>query len=434
MWQLFEEGRYEEIKLTEIADGADDTSDATERLLLAGMVEFRNGDHVAAQANWQRASQAQPDHALAWKAAAEAEGFGPFVRGFEVHRSIPEKAMNAGVDSVGSAAPQGTYSEPELWQRGVDFLLAMQNQNGGFTDSDYDFGGTDSLPNVHTAVTSIAGMALLEIESRLPNESPKKKTVTAAIEQAAKYVVNPEHINLQDKDELLWAYAYRVRFISRLAKRDPKYVDTLQVLVADLEAIQSGTGAWFHEYSNSFVTATALTALNEAKNSGGTVSQSVVDKGLDSLSRDRFGNGAFPYSTNRDGVKKEGSNRNVAASAGRMPLCEVGLSVWNRSNDENLISAVARSFELNENLMAALKYDDHTSRLAYGGFFFWYDIRGRSEAILNIKDETSRKKFQQSQRSLILSLPELDGCFVDSHEIGRVYGTAMALLSLAACD
>jgi hypothetical protein len=33
-----------------------------------------------------------------------------------------------------------------------------------------------------------------------------------------------------------------------------------------------------------------------------------------------------------------------------------------------------------------------------------------------------------------LKLPELDGCFVDSHELGRVYGTAMALLCLANCD
>ena len=30
-----------------------------------------------------------------------------------------------------------------------------------------------------------------------------------------------------------------------------------------------------------------------------------------------------------------------------------------------------------------------------------------------------------------MALPEIDGCFVDSHEIGRCYGTAMALLCLA---
>jgi hypothetical protein len=84
--------------------------------------------------------------------------------------------------------------------------------------------------------------------------------------------------------------------------------------------------------------------------------------------------------------------------------------------------------------MVALKYDDHTSRLSYGGFFFWYDIRGRSEAIARLKDPQQKAGFAKQQRALILSLPELDGCFVDSHELGRVYGTSMALLSLANLD
>ncbi|MEZ6095879.1 MAG: hypothetical protein R3C03_16885 [Pirellulaceae bacterium] len=35
------------------------------------------------------------------------------------------------------------------------------------------------------------------------------------------------------------------------------------------------------------------------------------------------------------------------------------------------------------------------------------------------------------QREIILQIPEIDGCFVDSHELGRCYGTAMALLSLS---
>jgi hypothetical protein len=34
----------------------------------------------------------------------------------------------------------------------------------------------------------------------------------------------------------------------------------------------------------------------------------------------------------------------------------------------------------------------------------------------------------------MLRLPELDGCFVDSHELGRCYGTAMALLSFSVLD
>ena len=42
----------------------------------------------------------------------------------------------------------------------------MQRTNGGYYDSDYDFGGTDSLPNVHVAVTALVGMALLDARER----------------------------------------------------------------------------------------------------------------------------------------------------------------------------------------------------------------------------------------------------------------------------
>jgi len=51
-----------------------------------------------------------------------------------------------------------------------------------------------------------------------------------------------------------------------------------------------------------------------------------------------------------------------------------------------------------------------------------------------IADKTAKKALAVKQRELILALPEIDGCFVDSHELGRCYGTAMALLSLSLLD
>jgi hypothetical protein len=78
------------------------------------------------------------------------------------------------------------------------------------------------------------------------------------------------------------------------------------------------------------------------------------------------------------------------------------------------------------------KYDDHASRYGYGGFFFWFDMLGRSRAIRAIEDEKIRNLVEIRQRVLIVKkLPEIDGCFIDSHELGRTYGTAMALLCLA---
>ena len=408
-----------------------------ELALLLGMSLFREGKHDQARPTWASAKASQPDHPLAWKAAAEAENWGPFIRGFEIHQKLPEKAYRAGLDSRGSAAPANTWTEPQLWQQSTAYLLGMQNENGGWLDSDYDFGGTDSLPNVHMAVTALCGQALWESLSRCPD---MKEEIRGAVIRAANFCSDRKHLNLDDRDEILWAQAYRIRFLAKLVASDPEfrrtYQTALQTAVADLESIQTRRGAWYHEYANSFVTATALSALKCAANAGASVDQAKIQKGRAALANDRFASGAFPYFSrekNRSSNADSGEKK-IPESSGRMPLCELGLWLWGGSTDERLQFALQSAFENHPYLAAGYKYDNHTSTMAYGGFFFWYDMRSRAEALSYLKDEAQQAAWVQQHRRLVLALPELDGCFVDSHELGRCYGTAMALLTLALLD
>ena len=269
-----------------------------------------------------------------------------------------------------------------------------------------------------------------------------KQRLPAAIKRAIEFTTDDSRINRIDRDEILWAYAFRLRFLSRCLELPKTNLGvpleelrlSQQKTVELLEGVQSRGGGWYHEYNNPFVTATALVALAEANTLGAKIDSTKIDKGLQSLLSDRFANGAFPYSSGRRKRNNEGTEKDFAASAGRMPLCELGLFVWDKSNDTALNTAVKKSLDFHDNLDIALKYDDHTSTLAYGGFFFWYDMRARSETIRNLTDRNLRKRCAEIQKSLVMNLPELDGCFVDSHELGRVYGTAMALLSLANCN
>lgn len=438
-WSEFAKGNYarakELAKQVEVAS-SEKPDAAVEAGLLHGMAVFRMGEHPAADKIWQRTAEAHPDHPLGWKAAAEAQRIGPFSRGFEVHRDLPSEAMTAGTKSVGSAAPKGVYTEAALWQRSIEFLLAMQGSDGGFDDSDYDFGGTDSLPNVRVAVTALAGMALLKsLDQQIDSPLATKAKITDALHRSVQYCLDSKNIATFDRDEILWAYAYRLRLVARCkaAKMEIADVDLEEALnrcIKSLESVQSRRGNWYHEYGNPFVTATALLALDEAKQAGGQVSEEVTNKGVASLSKDRFGNGAYPYGNGR-GQKRPGTKKDVAASAGRMPLCELALFNFDAADDKSLDSAIERSFALHKNLDSALKYDNHTSNLAYGGFFFWYDMRARSEAILSVSDEARKAAFKKQHLDLIMALPELDGCFIDSHELGRVYGTSMALISLS---
>ena len=425
LWASFRAGNYD----VEVPAPGKGVHHAAEQLLLAGMFKFRNGKHEEAKRLWQSAAEVQPNHPLAWKAAAEAQGIGPFFRGFEVHRRVPTEARAAGVQSIGSTAPAGVYSEQQLWERSVDFLLGMQRNDGGWVDSDYDYGGTDSLSNVHVAVTSICGMALMQARQRVP---AKTQAIDDAIERATRFICDDKNLNRFDRDEIIWAHAYRTRFLSQRIAAGAQLGEKLREAVEDLQSVQSRKGHWSHEsYNNSWVTATALIALHEAADSGLTIDDGIVEQGCKALANDRLRNGAYNYQPHAKlGNPPAGNERSIAAAAGRMPLCDLGLWYWKKIDDQSLANALTQSFKFHENLAIAYKYDDHTSTHAYGGFFFWYDMRARSEAISRVTDDALRIRFFDQQKKLILNTPEFDGCFVDSHELGRCYGTAMALLCL----
>ena len=399
--------------------------DEMELKLLQGMQLFRDGKHDQAKQWWSQSAQAHPDHPLAWKAANEALGIGPFVRGFEVFQPLNELQTQAGVSSLGSAAPQGTFTVEQLWQNGTQYLLDNQRHDGGFFDSDYDFGGADSLPNVHMAVTAICGWALQRAQHRV--EQDLSIRAQQAVHLAANYCQDQQNLNPKDRDELLWAEAYRLRFLSSLARETKAGSASLSEIAKRLEDLQAGNGSWFHEYPNSFVTATALIALKDAADAGASVDRQRIDLGLKRLETQRFPNGAYPYAVRRG---NSGRSEPIEASAGRIPLCTLARHAWDQEDDQQLIQAVDIGLQYHSLLAKALKYDNHTDTHAFGGFFFWYDMHARSEAITAIEDDTLRGQTAKQQLEIILGLPELDGCFVDSHELGRCYGTSMALLCI----
>jgi hypothetical protein len=66
-----------------------------------------------------------------------------------------------------------------------------------------------------------------------------------------------------------------------------------------------------------------------------------------------------------------------------------------------------------------------------GGFFFCTPCSTRAKVVASC----GRGQGAHWQRfsELLQQIPEVDGSFLDSHELGRSYGTAMALLTLRNC-
>lgn len=398
---------------------------AAEWEFLRGAAEFRAGRTGAARTRWRRLARRLPEQPWAWKAAAEAEGHGPFARGFEVYTGLPAAALESA--EATTRAPFGVYHEGELRARSLAFLAGMQEPDGTYRDSRYDFGGTDGLPNVHLAITALVGMALLEelADEGCPGPRARLEVVLRKIREA---VLDEGLVNTSDQDEVVWPRIYAVRFLSRWMelRGDEGLREPLQQAVKALEKLQAGGGAWFHEYSNPFVTASALLALDAARARGAGVDPGIVARGVQALRRCRATSGAFSYGMARGRVTTP-----VAAAAARMPLCELALFRAGRSDAERLAAAVREAFVHHDRLESVRRYDDHAGPLGYGGFFFWYDMRARTEAILALPPGEDRTAALRRQRRLVRSIAEVDGCFVDSHELGRVYGTAMALWCLA---
>jgi hypothetical protein len=213
-----------------------------------------------------------------------------------------------------------------------------------------------------------------------------------------------------------------------MAGRGDREADTarLQSAVDRLAASQGAKGIWAHEYPNPFASATVLHVLWLAESCGARVERGVIARGTAAVQRCRTGQGAFSYAySERPGAVP------IAAAAGRMPLCELALLVWGASDQERLGAAITAAVQHHDQLESTRKYDDHAPPLAYGGFFFWYDMLGRVLAIDRLEDRARRDELMRAQLRTILAIPEIDGTFVDSHELGKSYGTAMALLCLA---
>ncbi len=352
------------------------------------------------RAEWKKIKEGR----WAWKAAAELARDGPFVRGFEVYEALPADALS---DLAASTTVARKAADPK---RAVRTLLQTQRSTGVWDDSHYNFGGDDSLPNVYMAVTALAALALREWGD--PAE------VKGALARAESWMKDESRVAADDDDEIVWAYAYRLLYFAATGDKA-----TMAVLVRRLAELQKKSGVWQHEYDNPFVTASVLQALDEARKAGAEVPEAVTRRAVAALKAARGPKGVFSYNY-------PGRGGDVRGGAGRMPLCELALLLWGQSTPEALSASLDESLRHHALLERIRKNDDHADAHHNGGFFFWYDQHGRALAAGAAKSEAALAR----QKEIVLSTQEIDGCWVDSHELGRAYGTAMALLTLKLCE
>src|SRR5690606_16307656 len=99
------------------------------------------------------------------------------------------------------------------------------------------------------------------------------------------------------------------------------------------------------------------------------------------------------------------------------------------SNAERLLFAFDNFWE-HYAAIEGVRHTDFHSDGQIAGFMFLHSLYHTSEAISLLPEERATTE-RQKLRERMLQYAEIDGTFLDSEELGRSYGTAMALLILA---
>ena len=294
-WQAYRRSDLEGclVEIETLLDKGPSEPVVAEALFLRGASLRRLGRVEPAVAVWRRLGERCPDTTWAAKAAMEVEGHGPFSRGFEDYLELPERVLREVAE--GSRAPPGTYTGDQLWGTSVRFLLRMADADGVMRDSTYDFGGTDGLPNVYLAISFLAGEALLcaaerHDQQRLRLADATRQGIESQLQRLL-VAARSGPFALEDRDEILWAHAYRARFLARWQRLRPgdrqRVEPVLRSAVTAIAMLQPDNGVWFHEYGNPFAIATALVALASAREHQVEVDAAVIDRGLRALLRCR---------------------------------------------------------------------------------------------------------------------------------------------------
>lgn len=374
-----------------------------------------------------------PSSPWAWRAAANLvparDGFldGPLTHLFEDFGALPPQEP-----VTSTREPSGDLEQTA--RRAVEFLLRAQREDGTWSDARYSYGWAayqvrrrvrEGLldpayvtwpdptlhPNLFMAQTALAAQALAEWRSVSPAR------VDRALARAERVLADDGRI-APGRCEECFAEAFRLLYWA--TKVD---VPRMNRVVTRLARLQDADGFWGHEYPSAFATAAIVHILTRARGAGADVPEVLLGRAADALLKSRRDGGTQDY--RYEPGKPPSSAKN---SAGRTAICELALNECGRGPLESVAAGV-RAYWAYESALEAVRSCDNHADGELAGFFYSFAAFQTLEAACTLGGP-DRAEFLRKFRDQTLARPEVDGSFEDSHELGKSYGTAVALLML----
>lgn len=341
-------------------------------------------------------------------------------------------------------------------ERGIAFLLKRQNPNGswGSHRSSRPEEVYAPVPGAHhafrAAVTALCISALLEVGGQSPE-------VAQSIDRGEAWLF--EHLKAvrRNSAECIynnWTHAYAIQCLVAMLDRRPgdqdrnrKIRELIEHQIGMLGRYECVDGGWaYYDFechtqrpsgsTLSFLTATTVVALAEAREKGVAIPKRLTDRAIASILRQRKPDFSYDYGEYLKYHPMMPVNR-PGGSLGRSQVCNLALRLW---GDKEVTDAVVttwldRLFARNLWLdMGRKRPIPHESWFQVAGYFFYYGhyYAGRCIELLPAAD---RGPYRDQLAHVLLRLQEKDGSWWDFplYDYHQQYGTALALMALRHC-
>lgn len=341
-------------------------------------------------------------------------------------------------------------------QRGINFLLLDQRQNGswGTATLTKDLNIYAPIPGAHDAFkAAVTAMAL----TSLMDSGGDRPEIQRAIDRGAAWLV--EHlprVRRATGDALynVWTHCYSIPALVRLIARKPddatwcgplrNLIDLQFDLLSRYESVDGGWGYYDFKHetqkpssdSISFVNAAVLVAFHEAKVAGFEPPAKVVKRAFDAIQRQRLPDHSYLYGEYLKWRPRRGINR-PGGSLGRSQACNIALKLWGDESitEQVLIDWLDRLFTRNGWLDIGRKRPvPHEAWFQVAGYFYYFGHYYAAWCIGQLPAE--KRPFYQAHLSrTVMIKQETDGSWWDYplYDYHQPYGTSFALWTLARC-
>lgn len=374
-----------------------------------------------------------------------------------------------------------TRVEKVAWEqavrRGVDFLLKYQNRDGSWgsprnTKQLNIYAPGSAHDGYRTGTTALVLESLLKTErflQTLPRQGlseelqtlqSQKENIAQAIDRCESWLLeNLPQLRRSSPDVLYnnWGHAYGIQALkgmadrklplsaAELARRHATIREQIRKQVELLQRFECLNGGWcYYDFdfqtqktagsSLSFMTATVLAALADARDLGVDVPESLVRRGVDSILRQRRPDGAYAYGEYL--VPFPVSINHPQGSLGRSQVCHYALLRWERSEvvtPQVLLDWMNRLVIQNSWLDIARKRPvPHESHYQIAAYFYYYAHYYAARNLAWVEKSEDRVNLANHLVSFQLELQEKNGSWWDFplYDYHPYYGTGMALSSL----